>query len=101
MENKTGCSKIICMDCGAKRKMGTDYFHNEGCTMGDTGWMPCGEKYDGDLILCEKCKELNFLETIQDLSNKTTAKKAYQDYLDDLRIEIDARLTQLTGGKNE
>ena len=49
-----GCGKTFCMDCGkdgAKDKS----LHNLGCTMGDVGWMPCGEEYDGDIMLCSGC----------------------------------------------
>lgn len=52
MINK-GCGKRFCMDCGVMK--GTGY-HEELCTMGDTGWINCGEEYDGDLMLCSECR---------------------------------------------
>jgi len=40
--------------------------------------------------------ELEFLKEIHHLADCVTAKKAYQDYLDDLRDKIDERIEVVT-----
>lgn len=50
----------------------------------------CKAKLNTFISVCED--ELGFLEIIKDLSEKTTAKKAYSDYLLSLRLGLEEKI---------
>ncbi len=85
---------------------------NSECN-GQASWVCLGEP-EGDFYSCERCNgefdinykeiigdekleqtELEFLKEIEDLADKTTAKKAYQEYLDELRNKIEKRIEEV------
>lgn len=82
-----GCRKRFCMDCGGM------YFHEESCSMGNGGWINCGEEYDGQIMLCEKCKENAPNQSQQNNTPATTSegenkrgkviKGLHENHLDD------------------
>ncbi len=70
----------------------------------ESGLLPCANIKNR--FICLKCgydsrgieysylneNEDDFLKKIEDLADKVTSKKAYQEYLDELRFEIEKRI---------